>query len=70
MIGGSEINPDQWKQQARYLDLRGAQMAGDRAEQKPSAASHGSRGRKRQLIGTIIGVAAVFGVLVLLSVLR
>lgn len=69
MIAGSEINPDQWKQ-GQYLDLRGAQMAGDRAEQKPLAASPESRGCKRQLIGTIIGVAAALGVLVLLSVLQ
>lgn len=69
MIGGSEINPDQWKQ-GQYLDLRGAQMAGNRTEQKPLAASPESRGSKRQLIGTILGVAAVLGVLVLLSVLR
>lgn len=69
MVGGSEINPDQWKQ-GQYLDLRGAQMAGNRTEQKSLAASPESRGSKRQLLGTIIGVAAVFGVLVLLSVLR
>ena len=69
MIGGSEINPDQWKQ-GQYLDLRGAQMAGGRTEQKPLAPSPEIRGGIRQLIGTILGVVAVLGVLVLLSVLR
>ena len=69
MIGGSEINPDQWKQ-GQYLNLRGAQMAQDRAERKSSAASTESRGSKRQRIGTIVGVVAGIAVLVLLSALR
>lgn len=69
MIGGSEINPDQWKQ-GQYLNLRGAQMTQSQSERKPAAASAESRGSKRRLIATIVGVVAVVAVLVLLAALR
>ena len=71
MIGGSEVNPDQWKQQAQYMNMRGAQQAQEKAGQQTAIqAAPKAEGTKKQLIGTVGGVLAVIAVLVLLSVLR
>lgn len=71
MIGGSEVNPDQWKQQAQYMNMRGAQQAQEKAGQQTAIkAAPKAEGTKKQLIGTVVGVLAVIAVLVLLSVLR
>ena len=71
MIGGSEVNPDQWKQQAQYMNMRGAQKAQEKAGQQTAVeAVPKAKGTKKQLIGTIVGVVAVIAVLVLLSVFR
>lgn len=71
MLGGSEVNPDQRKQQAQYLNMRGAQIAQDTSGQKTDiTATPKIQGTKKQLIGTIVGVIAVIAVLVLLSIFR
>lgn len=69
--GPSGMSNEQIKQQAQYLNMRGAQIAQEKAGQQTTLEpSSKVQGTKKQLIGTIIGVAAVLGVLVLLSVLR
>lgn len=71
MTGGSEVKPDQWKQQAQYMNMRGAQKAQEQAgQQTVLKAAPKAQGTKKQLIGTVVGVAVVIAVLVLLSVLR
>lgn len=65
------INNEQLKQQSQYLNMRGAQMAQEKAGQKTTLeAAPKVQGTKKQLIGTIVGVIAVIAVLVLLSILR
>lgn len=63
------INNEQLKQQAQYLNMRGAQIAQEKAGQRTTLGSSAkTQGTKKQLIGTIAGVLAVIAVLVLLSV--
>lgn len=56
------VNPDQAKQQAQMLNMRGAQMAQDKAGQSSQPKAQGS---KKQLVGTIVGIAAVVLLLLL-----
>lgn len=60
------VNPDEIKRQAQALQMRGAQMASEKIGQKQPRQASGSR---KQLIGTIVGIAAVFALLVLLKLL-
>lgn len=56
------VNINQTKQQAQMLNMRGAQMAQEKAGQssRPQA-----KGTKKQLIGTIAGIGAVILLLAL-----
>ena len=66
--GGGGLSNEQVKQQAQYLNMRGAQIAQEKAGQKTElGAQPKAKGTKKQLIGTIVGVIAVIAVLVLLS---
>lgn len=63
------VNPDQAKQQAQYLSMRGAQMAQEKTGQQTTLGSQPkAKGSRRQLVGTIVGIAAAVAVLVLLKV--
>lgn len=69
--GGGGLTNEQVKQQAQYLNMRGAQIAQEQAGQKTELGGQPkAKGTKKQLVGTIVGVIAVVAVLVLLSVLR
>lgn len=70
MAGLNGINNEQYKQQAQYLNMRGAQMV----EQKTGrVAANGTtmkaKGSQKQLIGTIAGIALVFAALIALKLL-
>lgn len=69
MNGLNGANPDFQKQQQQYLRMRGAQIAEQNAGQKTELGSTKARGSRKQLVGTIIGVAAAFAVLILLVAL-
>lgn len=64
-------NHEQQQQRMANLQMRGAQIAakksGVKFELEPQT---GAKGTKKQLIGTVIGVAMVIAVLVLISVLK
>ena len=71
VIGGSEVNPDRWKQQAQYMNMRGAQTAQQVAGQKTEiGGGPKAKGSRKQLLGTVIGILAAIAVLVLLSMFR
>lgn len=64
------VNYDQLKQQSQYLNMRGAQIAQEKAGQQTSLGSQPrAKGSRKQLIGTIVGVVVVLAGLVLLKVL-
>lgn len=66
--GPSGMSNEQIKQQAQYLNMRGAQIAQEKAGQKTELGSQPKvQGSKKQLVGTIIGVVAVVAVLLILS---
>ena len=66
--GPSGMSSEQFKQQAQYLNMRGAQMAQEKAGQKTElGAQPKAKGTKKQLIGTVVGVIAVIAVLLILS---
>ncbi len=68
MISSSEINPNRWKQQSQMLQMRGAQMAQNQTGQSNSTPrGTKTKGSKKQLIGTILGILAGIVVLVLLK---
>ena len=65
------INSDQVKQQTQMMQMRGAQMAQNINGQQTSLGSQPrAKGTKKQLVSTIVGIAAVFVVLILLKVLN
>ena len=65
------INYDQLKQQSQYLNMRGAQIAQEKSGQHTELGSQPkAKGTRKQLISTIVGIAAVFAVLILLKVLN
>jgi hypothetical protein len=64
------INNEELKRRAQYISMRGAQMAMDQADQDQTLGTDRPSGSKRQLLGTVIGVAAVLLLLVLLAWLR
>ncbi len=66
-IGGTN---EHYKQQAQYMNIRGAQMAQQRAGQGAKNPTQRPAGSKRQLLGTIIGIAAVIAAVILLKVLH
>lgn len=66
----SGINNEEIKQRAQYLSMRGAQMAMENSGQIQTLKPEKLRGSKRQLVGTIVGVAAVVVLLVVLNLLR
>lgn len=73
MPAGIDFNNQQMKQNAQYLQMRGAQIAQQQAGQKTdlSPASKAS-GSKKQLIGTIsifVGVAVLLFLLSLLDLI-
>lgn len=70
MAGPAGINNDQLKQQAQYLNMRGAQMAMENAGQTQSLDHEKAKGSKKQLIGTVVGVVLVVAVLFLLAHFR
>lgn len=62
------INNEQLKQQAQYLNMRGAQIAQEKSGQQTTLGSAPkAQGSRKQLIGTIVGVVAVVAVLLILS---
>lgn len=64
-------NNDQLKQHQQFLNMRGAQIAQEKMGQKTElGSSPKAQGSKKQLIGTVIGVAAVVAALVLLKLLN
>ncbi len=70
MPAGNDFNNQQLKQQAQYLNMRGAQMAEQNAGQKTEMGAVSKvKGSKKQLIGTVVGIVAIIAVLVLLAVL-
>lgn len=64
------INNDEIKRRTQYLAMRGAQMAMEDSGQIQTLGHEKPNGSKKQLVGTIIGVAAVVVVLVVLSMTR
>lgn len=71
MPAGYDFNNQQTKQQAQFLKMRGAQIAEQKAGQKTELGTQPkATGSKKQLIGTIVGIAAAFAVLALLAALN
>jgi hypothetical protein len=64
------INNEELKRRAQYINMRGAQMAMDQADQDQTLQTDKPRGSKGQLFGTVLGVAVVLLLLVLLAWLR
>lgn len=70
MAGPGFVNVDQMKQQQQLLNMRGAQMAQQKTGQKTELGSQPkAKGTKKQLIGTIAGIAAVIVGLFILKAL-
>lgn len=70
MAGPGFVNVDQMKQQQQLLNMRGAQMAQQKTGQKTELGGQPkAKGTKKQLIGTIAGIAAVIVVLFILKAL-
>ena len=70
MPAGNDFNNQQIKQQAQYLNMRGAQIAEQNAGQKTELGSQRTaQGSKKQLVRTIIGIVVVIGVLIVLKAL-
>ncbi len=66
--GSCGVNNEQLKQQQQYLNMRGAQIAQEKAGQQTELGGQPkAHGSKKQFIGTIIGIVAVVAVLVLLN---
>ena len=61
------INNEQLKQQAQYLNMRGAQIAQEKSGQQTTLGSTKAQGSRKQLVGTIVGIVAVVAVLLILS---
>ena len=69
MPAGNDFNNQQMKERAQYLNMRGAQIAEQKAGENANAKPHPKqKGSSKQLIGTIIGIVAFFAVLILLAV--
>ena len=70
MPAGNDFNNQQIKQQAQYLNMRGAQIAEQNAGQETKLGSQPkAQGSKKQLVGTIIGIVVMIGVLIVLKAL-
>ena len=68
MAGFNGLDVDQMKQQTQYLNMRGAQMVEQKTGRKASdGTTMRAHGSKKQLIGTIAGVAAVLFILALIA---
>lgn len=68
---GNGLNPQQLKEQAQYLSMRGAQIAQQKSGQETNLSPAPKvSGTKKQLIGTIAAIVGVVAVLVLLSALH
>lgn len=66
--GASGMSNEQIKQQAQYLNMRGAQIAQEKAGQRTELGGQPkAQGSRKQLIGTIVGIVAVVAVLLILS---
>lgn len=64
------FNQQQLKEREQYLNMRAAQIAQEKAGQTTElGAQPKAKGSRKQLIGTVIGVVAVFAILVLLVAL-
>lgn len=59
------VNINQTKQQSQYLNMRGAQMAQEKAGRSSRPQT---KGTKKQLIGTIVGIVVLIAALILLKV--
>lgn len=71
MAGTGGVNYEQLKQQQQYLNMRGAQMAQEKAGQKTELGGQPkAQGTKKQLVGTIVGIVAVVALLLLLKVIN
>lgn len=71
MPAGTDFNNQQFKQQSQYLNMRGAQIAQEKAGQSQTLEGMPkAKGSRKQLVGTIIGIVGILAVLVILSVLR
>lgn len=66
----SGINNEEIKRRAQYINMRGAQLASEMSNQPTVLGSDKARGSKKQLIGTIAGIAAAAGLLFLLACFR
>lgn len=64
------INNEELKRREQYLRLRGAQMAMEESGQIQTLGTTKARGSRKQLVGTIIGVAAAALILFLLALYR
>lgn len=70
MAGPAGINNDQLKQQQQYLNMRGAQMAQEKAGQQTRLEGQPkAQGSRKQLVGTIVGIVAVIAVLLVLKMI-
>lgn len=66
-IGGYN---EQYRQQAQMMNMRGAQMVEQQTGRKASdGTTIRAKGSRKQRIGTVLGIAAVFAVLILLVAL-
>lgn len=71
MSAGTGFNNQQFKQQSQYLNMRGAQIAQNQAGQSQKLEGMTkAKGSRKQLVGTIVGIACVVAVLGILSALR
>ena len=62
------VDPDQAKQQAQYLNMRGAQMSQENQGQQTRLGGQSkAKGSKKQLVGTVVGIAAVIAALLVLK---
>lgn len=64
------VNINQTKQQSQYLNMRGAQIAQEKTGQHTELGNQPkAKGTRKQLISTIVGIAAVIAALVILKAL-
>lgn len=64
------VNINQTKQQSQYLNMRGAQIAQEKTGQHTELGSQPkAKGTRKQLVSTIVGIAAVIAALVILKAL-
>ena len=65
-IGGSN---ESYRQQSQYMNIRGAQISEQYRNNKEGQRQAHKAASKKQLLGTIIGIAIVFLILILLKII-